>query len=442
MESDRYVLNLFLIVLLIALSAFFVAVEFAIVKIRPSRVDQMVAEGRNGALAVKQVVSNLDGYLSTSQLGITITSLILGWLGEPTIEKILHPLFHLLDLPDKFNSVLSFVIAFVLITYVHVVAGELAPKSIAIQKAEKIALFTARPIIWFNKIAHPFIWLLNVSSNRIVKWMGIEPVSEHEEAHTEEELQIIINESFESGKINQNEYGYVSRIFAFDELLAKEIMVPRTDMVVLYTNKSAEENRKIIKEERYTRFPVVTESKDNVVGMINTKQYFLEHEDNPDLDLTSLIHPVMTVSETIPLSKLLKKMQKERSHMAILIDEYGGTSGMVTIEDILEEIVGEIRDEFDDEETSDIVQVEENHLIVDGKVLISQINDLLLVDIENEELDTIGGWLYGENMDLKEGDQSHYKDLVFTVLEKEEHRIRKLEIQKVTPVQEELSLTS
>ncbi|WP_068782942.1 hemolysin family protein [Paenibacillus phocaensis] len=431
MDSDRQlVLNLFLVVILIALTAFFVAVEFAIVRVRGSRVDQLIAEGRKGAVAVKQVTSNLDGFLSACQLGITITALGLGWLGEPTVERMLHPLFHSLEVPDAVGSALSFVIAFVVITYFHVVVGELAPKTLAIRKAEDIAILTAKPLILFTKVMRPFIWALNGSANQLVRLFGVKPASEHEEAHSEEELQIIINESFESGKINQSEFGYVNRIFAFDNLLAKEIMVPRTDMVCLYKDKTRQENLEIIREQQYTRFPVVEGSKDNVIGIVNTKQFFLAYEGNPNVDFAALLQPAMTVSEVTPVNELLKKMQQEGTHMAILIDEYGGTAGLVALEDILEELVGEIRDEFDKEEEDPIVQLDESHVVALGTVTVNQINDVLLTELSTEEVDTIGGWLYGMNPSLDVGDTLEHENLTFKLLEKEPHRFKKLEIVK------------
>jgi len=332
-----------MLILLIAATAFFVATEFAIIRLRGSRVDQLVMEGRKNARAVQIVTTNLDGYLSACQLGITLTALGLGWLGEPTVERLLHPLLHSL-LPEPFVTVISFAIAFAAITFLHVVVGELAPKTVAIQKAEAVSFFVARPIIFFYKIMYPFIWVLNGSAGWLIRLWGLKPAKDSEEAHTEEELRIILTESYESGKINQSEYGYVKNIFHFDDLLAREIMVPRTDMVCLYKEDSLEKNLKVIKEEQYTRFPVVLENKDQIVGMVNTKEFFLKYSDNPNLDLTQLIRPVLTVSDAIPVKNLLKEMQKRGSQIAILADEYGGTSGMVTIEDILEEIVGEIRD--------------------------------------------------------------------------------------------------
>lgn len=430
-------LNLFLVIILIIATAFFVATEFAIIRVRPSRVDQLVAEGSRRAKALQVVTSNLDGYLSACQLGITITALGLGWLGEPTVQLLLHPLFEQLGLPAQAASLLSFIIAFSVITFLHVVLGELAPKTIAIQKAEAISLMFARPIMWFYRLLYPFIWLLNGSAFLIIRLFGFKPANEHEEVHSEEELRIILSESYEGGEINQSEYGYVNRIFQFDELLAREIMIPRTDMVCLYTDKSWEENLKIIKEEQYTRFPVAKGSKDNIIGMIHTKEFFLKYMDNPNQDFSKLLRPILTVLDVTPIKILLKEMQKQRTHMAILVDEYGGTSGLVTIEDILEEIVGDIRDEFDQEEKSDFEEIGPDHVIVDGKVPLAHIEEYFNIDIEREDFDTIGGWLYGHNYLLKEGDHMEYKNLTFIVRKKERHRIRKVEIMRTADAKDE-----
>ena len=224
-------INLILIVLLIALTAFFVATEFAIVKVRMSRLDQLIAEGKKGAVAAKKVVTHLDEYLSACQLGITVTALGLGWLGEPTVEKILHPVFEHLNLDESVTHILSFGIAFALVTFLHVVVGELAPKTVAIQKAETITILFAGPIILFYRIMYPFIWFLNGSARVLVGMFGLKPASEHEIAHSEEELRILLSESYKSGEINKNELKYVNNIFEFDERTAKEIMVPRTEIV-------------------------------------------------------------------------------------------------------------------------------------------------------------------------------------------------------------------
>ncbi|RJX41169.1 HlyC/CorC family transporter [Paenibacillus pinisoli] len=426
-------LNLILIALLIFLTAFFVATEFAIVKLRPSRIEQLVLEGRKNAQAVQKVTSNLDAYLSACQLGITITALGLGFLGEPTVEKILLPLFHGMEMNETLSHALSIGIAFIVITFIHVVVGELAPKSWAIQKAEFITFLTAKPIIFFHRLMYPFIWLLNGSANGLVRLFGLKPMKEHEDAHTEEEIQLILNESYQSGKINNTEYGYVSRIFAFDELLAKEIMVPRTDMICLYTNYSLMENLDIIRQEQYTRFPVALESKDNIVGMINTKQLFLEYDANKAFELKKLIHPVLSVSEVTPVKMLLKRMQQERVHIAILVDEYGGTSGLITIEDILEEIVGEIRDEFDADERKEIEQLADNCYLLDGKVLLDELAQLTGMSFDEEDVDTVGGWLYSKLVDPKPGKEHYVGNLKFIIRETSKNRIRKIELQIEEP---------
>lgn len=421
-------LNLFMIALLILLTAFFVATEFAIVKLRTSRVDQLVSEGRKNAIAVQRVTSNLDAYLSACQLGITLTALGLGFLGEPTIATILSPIFEGFSLNSGLSHAISIAIAFIIITFLHVVVGELAPKTWAIQKAEFITLAAAKPLIFFHKIMYPFIWLLNGSAIALVRMFGLKAVKEHEDAHSEEEIQIILNESYQSGKINNTEYGYVSRIFAFDELLAKEIMVPRTDMICLYTNNTVKENMEIIRKEQYTRFPVALESKDNIIGMINTKQLFLEYDADKDFDFKKLVHPVLSVSEVTPIKMLLKRMQQERVHIAILVDEYGGTSGLITIEDILEEIVGEIRDEFDADERKEIEQLAENCYLLDGKVSLDELADLTGISFDDEDVDTLGGWLYSQLQDPKPGKEFQYDHLKFIIRETSKNRIRKVEL--------------
>ncbi len=421
-------LNLFLVALLIALTAFFVATEFAIIKLRSSRVDQLVVEGRKNALAVRRVTRNLDGYLSACQLGITITALGLGALGEPTVEKLLLPFFEQWNLNSNLSHVLAFLIAFISVTFLHVVIGELAPKSVAIQKPEFVSFAVAKPIIFFYRVMYPFIWVLNGSANFLVRLFGLKPAKEHEEAHTEEEIQIILSDSLESGKINNTEFGYVNRIFAFDEMLAREIMVPRTDMAVLYKHNSLQDNLAIIRKEQYTRFPVAGDSKDQIIGMVNTKQLFLQYQNGKRIDFDKLIQPIMTVSEALPVKLLLKRMQQERVHLAIVVDEYGGTSGLVTIEDILEEIVGDIRDEFDGDERIRIEKINESTYVLDGKVTLAELGELLQIDLEHDEVDTIGGWLYSEVQDAKPGMQVEHGKLLFTIREIGKHRVNKVEV--------------
>ncbi|WP_410511380.1 hemolysin family protein [Paenibacillus sp. BR2-3] len=421
-------LSLTLVAVLIALTAFFVATEFALVKIRGSQISQLVIEGRKNAIAVQRVAANLDGYLSACQLGITITALGIGALAEPAFEQLLLPVFDFAGINVELSHVIAFALAFIIATFLHVVVGELAPKTAAINKPEEISLFTAPLIILFYKILYPFIWLLNGSANLLVRMLGMKPASEHGEAHSEEEIRLILSESYESGKINKAEYGYVNRIFTFDEMLAREIMVPRTDMVCLFTNNSLQENFSIIRKEQYTRFPVAEGNKDNIIGMINTKQLYLEYDNNPDFDFSLLVQPVLTVSEVTPVKTLLKRMQLERVHIALLLDEYGGTSGLITIEDILEEIVGEIRDEFDGDERKNVEKLSESNYLFDGKVSLVEVKQITGLDFEDEEVTTIGGWLYSQLTDPAVGKSVSRDHVKIIVREMNRHRIRKVEI--------------
>ncbi|KEZ47827.1 MULTISPECIES: hemolysin family protein [Metabacillus] len=436
------IVNLIFVAILIALTAFFVASEFAIVKIRSSRLDQLIAEGKKGAVAAKKVTTHLDEYLSACQLGITVTALGLGWLGEPTVERLLRPVFDNFSINESLSHVLTFGIAFASVTFLHVVIGELAPKTVAIQKAEAVTLLFATPLIWFYRIMFPFIWVLNGSARVITGLFGLKPASEHELAHTEEELRIILSESYESGEINQSELKYMNKIFEFDDRVAKEIMVPRTEIVAASVEKSFQENLETMSMEKYTRYPVVNGDKDHVLGMINLKEIFtdifsLSEEERKKSTIEKYIRPVIQVIESIPIHDLLIKMQKERVHMAILVDEYGGTAGLVTVEDIIEEIVGEIRDEFDQDEVPEVQKKGEGHYLLDGKVLIYEVNNLLGLEIDDADVDTIGGWMLTENIDIKQGESIILDGYEFFTKEMDGHLIRVIEIFKLEEAEEE-----
>ncbi|MFB5092429.1 HlyC/CorC family transporter [Bacillus cereus] len=427
------ILKLLMVVILIGLTAFFVAVEFAIIKVRSSRIDQLVSEKRRGALAAKKVTTNLDEYLSACQLGITITALGLGWLGEPTIKHLLEPLFLKLQFSPTISSTVSFIIAFAVITFLHVVIGELAPKTFAIQKAEQVSLLLSKPLIYFYRVMYPFIWALNGSARVVTGLFGLHPASEHEVAHSEEELRLILSESYESGEINQREFKYVNNIFEFDNRVAKEIMVPRTEVVGLYEDEPFETHIKVIAQEKYTRYPVFGEDKDEIIGMVNVKDLFIRYMDgsrDEECSIMPYTRPVIEVLENIPIHDLLLQMQRKHIPLAVLYDEYGGTAGIVTLEDILEEIVGEIRDEYDEDENPPIEHVSEGYKIVEGKVLISEVNDLLGIHLIADDVDTIGGWIMVQKQIVAEGDVIEKYGFYFKVLEKDMHQIKRVEIRK------------
>ncbi|MBU5442619.1 hemolysin family protein [Paenibacillus sp. MSJ-34] len=427
------VLNLFLVLLLVLLNGFFVAAEFAMVKVRGSRIDALIQKGEKRANFARNVVDNLDSYLSATQLGITLASLGLGWIGEPAVADLLRPLFHSLGLGDALIHTVSFIIAFALITILHIVLGELAPKSMAIRMAEKVTLLSAPPLVVFYKTMYPFIWILNGLANGLLRSFGIAPASEHESAHTEEEIRILMKESNQSGLIDNTELTLVDNIFEFADRTAREIMIPRTEMICLYTNLSQEENKEIALKEMKTRYPVCDQDKDHIIGFIHVKDLLKAREMANrirDQGMGAMIRPIASVPESIQISTLLKMMQKNKSQIAILIDEYGGTSGLVTLEDIMEEIVGEIQDEFD-EERPGIEKVGDDEYSIDGLLLIDVVNDYFGLDIDSDDFDTIGGWLYSQiEIPPLRGQSVKRHEYEFAVEETDHLRISRIKLYK------------
>lgn len=425
------IINLILVMLLILLTAYFVATEFAIVKIRRSRIEHLINLGNKRAESVRKMLDNLDEYLSACQLGITMASLGLGWLGEPTVQQLLHPLFEKMHLSESLSSTLSFIIAFSSITFLNVVIGELAPKTAAIQKAEAVSLFSAPILILFYKIMFPFIWVLNASARIFSRLFGLSPASEQEIALSEEELRQILSKSYNSGEINQSELQYVNNVFDFDERVAKEIMVPRTEIECVYLEQPFCDNLRIMKEKKYTRYPVANKDKDTIIGMVIIKEVLVD-DFNRTKELGQYIRPIISVIETTPIKELLIKMQKEKTHMAILFDEYGGTAGLVTVEDILEELVGEIRDEFDLEERAMVEKVNPTTTLINGKVLLSEVNKLFELKINEADIDTIGGWILSQKSDAKQGTIIHFDNYKFKIKEMDGHQIKSIEVQQVS----------
>jgi len=420
-------LNIIIVFLLVFMNGFFVATEFSMVKVRKSRIETLVFEGNKNAKYTLKVISKLNSYLSACQLGITLASLGLGWIGEPAVASSLMPIFHLFNMPAALVHSISFVLGFIVITGFHIVLGELAPKSLAILGTEKIAMYTALPLITFYKVTYPVMWLFNHSTNLVLKLFGLNQVEEHEEAHTDEEIKLLVEESYKHGLIDQTELTFVDNIFDFSEKTAKEIMIPRTDMQCIFIENSFDEIIETTLKSQLTRYPVCKESKDNIIGFIHIKDLYRQKIEGNNQGIKDIIREVKFVPESISISELFKDFQKEKMQMAIIIDEYGGTSGLVTAEDILEEIVGEIQDEFDEEEGEEINKTEDGNYIVDGKVIIEDINELLKIDIEEENIDTIGGWVYSKLDSYPQvNDKVSYEGHEFIVLKCNRKRISKI----------------
>jgi CBS domain containing-hemolysin-like protein len=417
------------VLILVFLNGFFVAAEFAMVKVRSSRIDTLVLEGNKRAKFAADILNNLNAYLSACQLGITLASLALGWIGEPAVARLLEPILSGF-LPDFAIHTISFIIAFSIITAFHITLGEQVPKTYAIRNSETITLWAAIPMVVFYKIMFPFIWFLNGTSNWMLRRAGIEPDAEHESVHTEEEILILMQESHKGGYIDKSEMAMLDNIFDFSETHAREIMIPRTEMLCLYANVSFEENKRIAIEEMHTRYPVCSPDKDNIIGFVHIKD-ILKRWDGLD-NLTEIIRPITTVPESMSINSLLKLMQKRRTEMALLIDEYGGTSGLVTMEDIVEEIVGEIHDEFDEAAPS-IEQRDENTHSVNGLLLIEEFNDYFGTEIQTDDFDTIGGWVYSQvEMPPRKQQTVSFNEMDFIIEEVDHMRISRLIVRKLS----------
>ena len=308
---------------------------------------------------------------------------------------LILPVTQSVGLPDEVGHTAALAIAFTIITSLHIVLGELTPKSMAIANVERIMLAIAFPMVLFSRVMRPFVWILNTVANRISRSLGYEVTGENEDAHTEEEIRLLMKESYRQGLINSTEADFVDNVFSFTELNAREIMVPRTDMICLYLDDTPAERIKTILEEQQTRYPVCYQDKDHIIGFIHVKDLLSPLVRGEHLNLRRYIRKALVVPESMDGSVLLRTMQEQGSQLAIVVDEYGGTAGMVTIEDIIEQIVGDIRDEFDEERES--VEWRAGDICsIDAKLLLEEVDDLLGVRIEDEDVDSIGGWLYDQ----------------------------------------------
>ncbi|MCR5834834.1 MAG: hemolysin family protein [Selenomonadaceae bacterium] len=425
MDIVPIVLQIFLVAFLIGMNGFFVAAEFCCVKMRPSRLETLIQEGNTRAKYAKKLIDELDEALSVTQLGITLASLGLGWVGEPFVARLIEPLIKSLGVGDTLGHTISFAIAFSIITALHIILGELTPKSMAIAAAEKILLNIAIPMLIFWKIMYPFVWLLNKTATFVSHHMGLNVSGEGEVAHNPEEIRLLMKESRKQGLVDDTEVDFVDNVFDFTERNVREIMVPRPDMVCLYLNKSYEENLETILEEEMTRYPICDEDKDHIIGFMHIKDLIkIMLQDKRRPSLRKIARKVLFVPESMDVSVLLETMQKNCSQLAIVVDEYGGTAGMVTIEDIIEEIVGEIHDEFDEEERPDAEKRGDKLYSVDAKMLLEDLDDEFGIMIDDEDVDTVGGWLNDKiGGEPKVGQSAAYNGNNFYVEEVEGVRI-------------------
>ena len=392
-------LMVFLALFLVALNGLFVAAEFGFVKIRATQVDRLVNEGKPTAGLVKDATQRLDIYLSVCQLGITISSLGLGWVGEPAFAYLLEPLLEPLGVPEGSVHVIAFALAFGTITFLHVVFGELAPKSVAIANTEGTSLFVAPFMKFFYYLFLPGIYVFNGTANAVVRLFGVPAASETQETHSEEELRIIIEQSARRGILDTDEKDMLEAVFELEERRAREIMVPRPDVVSLPAGMPLDELFSTTAQGNHTRYPVHEDnSTDRIVGAVHIGDVMraVEADEGLEAQLTArdLVREVLVVPENRAIDEVLKDLQRQKIEMAIIIDEWGSFEGALTIEDILEEIVGEIRDEFDEEELM-LHKLPDGYYSVDGHAPLTEVNEALGSEFESEDFETIGGLVFG-----------------------------------------------
>lgn len=434
MDLGTIFINLIIVALLLFANAFFVATEFALVHVRKTRVSQLTKEGNKLATVALKLINDLDRTLAAVQLGITIASIGLGWVAEATIVMLIEPLFKFLPETLKVFATHSVAvsIAFIFVTIIHVVIGELMPKSIAIQHAEKVSLVVSRPMSLITKVFSPFIFILNGLGNFLLSLMKIPPAHTGHLAHTVDELDMIIDESHKEGVLNDTEKEILQNMFRFSDILAKQVMVPRPDVVSIPIDISSEDLKTLTIENQYTRYPVYEEDLDKVVGILHIKDLYPLIINGKEIVLKDIVRPAILIPETLELDKLVHEFKQKKSQMALVFDEFGGVSGLVTLEDVLEEIVGEVQDEFDEEE-ADIKQVYENEYIANAMFRIDEFNNFFDLEaqdeVEDEDIETIGGLVVKQLGRIAEvGDCCTVDDFTFKVVEVDGARIVKIKI--------------
>lgn len=434
-----YTFNIILVLILVLLNAFFVVSEFSIVKIRRTKLEELAHNGNKRAKTALKITDNLDSYLSAIQLGITLASLGLGWIGEPAVSKLLENSLgrYFSDNPILLHSV-SFGIAFTLITVLHVVLGELIPKSLAIQKTETYVLIIAYPLYTFKRIFYPFIWVLDMVTLKALKIMGVQPASEEDMAHSEEEIKLIVNASQRGGVIDDTERDIIQNAIDFSEICAHEIMIPRQDMCCLFLNDSFEQVMNLVKRSKHTRYPLCDKDRDNVVGMIHIRDLLEHSEEKLEKGrLNKIARQILFVPENQSVSEVLHLMRRKHTHVAIVVDEYGGTAGMLSMEDILEELVGDIMDEHDVAEAQEIQQVNECICEFDGKVLVEDAYEYMKLPCCERDESTIGGYVFTLiGRAPKVGDTVEDEYCKYEVISSNKMRIKRVRAQiKETPIQ-------
>ncbi len=432
------ILRILALMLLVLANGFFVAAEFSLVSVRRTRIAELVANGNRAARWVQRAIADPDSVIAATQLGITLSSLGLGWIGEPVLAQLFQPLISLL--PESVQSGashgLSAGLAFAVITFLHVVIGELAPKSIALQNPERTSLVVAQPTIWTEYVFKPFIWLLNGAGNALLRLIGVQPAAGHEMVHSVAELKMLVRASAEGGQFGFREQEMVDAVFDFRNTLVRQVMVPRTEMVAIASDLKTQELIDVLVENPYTKVPVYEGDLDHIVGVIYLKDILQETkaEDTHSRTAVDLMREAIFVPEAARISTLLELFRTSRQHIAIVLDEYGGTAGVVTLEDLVEEIVGEVGEPFDTEAV--IQPLPDGSSLVDGLTLIEEINDHFALSLHDAHYDTIAGYIIGRLGRLAQvGDTVDTEGARFRVVSVDGLRIDRVSLTPLTSVE-------
>lgn len=433
MLVESILFEIIIVIIIILMNAFFVAAEFAIVKVRSTQIQALAEKNNNRARVASKILSSLDTYLSACQVGITMTSLALGWLGEPVTAKLLTPFFQMLSITNPATvHTLSIIFGFTALTFMHIVFGEQVPKMLAIKHPQTTSLLISIPLNIFYFVFRPIIFLLNKLTNLFIKALGLQEVREGERFSSEEELRLILAEGRKSGAIDSTEHQLIERIFEFNDKITREVMVPRNHMVAIDIDDPREKIIQYVTEEGFSRLPVFKGTIDNIIGVIYTKDLISAAEHRELIMVQDIIRPAMFVSATKQIGLLLKELQKNKVHIAIVVDEYGGVEGLITIEDIIEEIVGEIQDEYD-VELQDVISDKVGAFLLNPMISVEDFNKKFKADIpEDPEYQTINGFLQKVTGHIPEVyERIDYKGMSFVVTKKSGNRILQIKMQKL-----------
>lgn len=427
--------KLLLVFFIVGLNGFFVASEFALVSVRKTRIETAAAEGSKNAQAALRLLSNPTLFISAVQLGVTLASLALGWLGEPTIARFLEPLAEKIAHEGTAAYIahgVAIFISFSIITFLHVVLGELVPKMFALEKAESFALIAARPLEFFAKLFAPILWILNLAGSTLGKIIGLKSSLEHTSVYTEDELRQLVDLSRQSGHLNREEQKLINQVFEFSETTVREAMIPRTEIVGIPVTSTLEDIARAFRQYGYSRLPVYRESLDDIAGFIHSKDVMSYLLRPKSFRLEKVLQKPQYVVDTARLEDVLRQMQREKFHFGFVVDEHGGVEGIITLEDLLEEIVGDISDEHD-EEVNEQIREENGAYILDGGLAVRDLNRRLNLNLPiSEGYTTIAGFLMSEaGQILKEGDSVRFNGHVFKVEKVDKRRVLRVRMEKV-----------